>query len=42
VYCNVYNSGLGPDNLTLTCSDPTAGSAVTSLSVDLSANCYGG
>ena len=41
-YCGAYDSGLGPDILTLTCSDPTAGTAVTSLSVDLSAACYGG
>jgi hypothetical protein len=31
--------GLYPDNMTLTCSDPAAGTAVRSLAVDLSAGC---
>lgn len=34
-YCDAGSQGLGPDNLTLTCSDPTAGTAVMSLAVNL-------
>jgi hypothetical protein len=40
-YCGAPSQGLGPDNLTLTCSDPTAGTAVMTLAVDLSSpSCF--
>jgi len=34
-YCDAVGQGLGPDNVTLTCSDPTTGTAVKTLAVSL-------
>jgi hypothetical protein len=37
--CGPYSQGLYPDNMTLACTDPVAGTAAMSLSMDLSAEC---
>jgi hypothetical protein len=37
--CLAFFDGLGPDNVTLTCSDPTAGMAAVTIAVDLSGGC---
>jgi len=38
-YCDAASLGLGPDNLTLTCSDPTAGTALKTIPVELDGDC---
>jgi hypothetical protein len=38
-FCAGVFRGLSPDNMTLTCSDPTAGTAAKSIPVDVSAVC---